>query len=78
MSLVTESFSGAAASGGIALVSALGNLSGFFPPFIVGWIKDLTGNFTGGLLFLAVLSLLTAVQVLFTNSFEGSEATRRV
>jgi MFS transporter, ACS family, tartrate transporter len=76
LSLLTESFSGRAAAGGIALVSAIGNLSGFLPPFIVGWIKDETGGFTGGLIFLAVLSFLGGLQVLLTPWFERREALR--
>ncbi len=46
--LPTAFLSGAAAAGGIAIINALGNLSGFAAPYAVGAIKDATGAFTGG------------------------------
>jgi len=70
LALVSESFSGPAAAGSIAMVSALGNLSGFVPPYAVGWIREMTGNFSYGLLFLAILSLLGALQLLLVPMFE--------
>lgn len=45
---------GAAAAAGIALINSVGNLAGFVSPFIVGWIKDLTGSTNNGLLVIAV------------------------
>ena len=44
---------GAAAAAGIALINSVGNLAGFVSPFIVGWIKDLTGSTNNGLLVIA-------------------------
>jgi MFS family permease len=70
LSMVSEAFSSAEAAGGIAMVSALGNLSGFLPPFAVGLIKDATGSYGLGLLFLAVLSALGGLQLLTTRRFE--------
>lgn len=43
---------GTAAAAGIALINSIGNLGGFAGPFAVGWIKDSTGNFLSGLIFL--------------------------
>jgi MFS transporter, ACS family, tartrate transporter len=37
---------GASAAAGIAAINSLGNLSGFAGPFAMGYLKDLTGNFT--------------------------------
>jgi ACS family tartrate transporter-like MFS transporter len=76
MALVTESFAGRAAPGAIAIVSALGGLSGFVLPAIVGWIRQTSGSFTGGLLFLALLSFLGAAQTLLTPWFEMYEKRR--
>ncbi len=45
---------GTAAAAGIALINSIGNLGGFAGPFVVGWIKDATGNFIYGLIFLGV------------------------
>ena len=44
---------GASAAAGIAAINSLGNLSGFGGPYIMGFLRDLTGNFTAGLLVLA-------------------------
>ena len=52
-SLPTEFLSGAAAAGGIALVNSVGNVGGFVGPYVVGFVKDRTGGFTGGLVVLA-------------------------
>jgi D-galactonate transporter len=62
--LPTAFLSGAAAAGGIAIINALGNLSGFAAPYAVGAIKDATGTFTGGLLLIAAAGLAAMVTVL--------------
>jgi nitrate/nitrite transporter NarK len=62
--LPTAMLSGAAAAGGIALINALGNLGGFVGPFFVGWIKDVTGAFAGGLYGLAGFMILSGMIVL--------------
>jgi D-galactonate transporter len=57
--LPTAYLSGAAAAGGIAVVNSVGNLSGFFGPFAMGYIKDATGSFNGGLWCLAACGLVS-------------------
>jgi ACS family tartrate transporter-like MFS transporter len=52
---------GSAAASGIAWINAVGNLGGFFGPSVVGWAKDYTGSFSGGLYALAGLALMSAV-----------------
>nr|WP_312015178.1 MFS transporter [Bradyrhizobium lablabi] len=52
---------GASAAAGIAAINSLGNLSGFAGPFAMGYLKDLTGGFTAGLLLLAAMGLLGAL-----------------
>jgi ACS family tartrate transporter-like MFS transporter len=52
---------GAAAASGIAWVNSLGILAGGITSPVIGWIKDNTGSFEGGLYFLALLALLGAV-----------------
>jgi ACS family tartrate transporter-like MFS transporter len=52
---------GTAAASGIAWINAVGNLGGFFGPTVVGWAKDYTGSFAGGLYALAGFSLLSAI-----------------
>ena len=41
--LPTAILSGATAAAGIAAINSIGNLSGYFGPFVIGWIKDATG-----------------------------------
>jgi ACS family tartrate transporter-like MFS transporter len=53
--------SGAALAAGIAWINSIGNLGGFFGPWYVGVMKDLTGSFAGGLYGLALLGLISAV-----------------
>jgi ACS family tartrate transporter-like MFS transporter len=45
---------GAAAAGGIALINSLGNLGGFVGPTLMGYMKQTTGGFAGGLTLLAL------------------------
>jgi D-galactonate transporter len=56
--LPTAFLSGAAAAAGIAVINSIGNLAGFAGPFAMGWIKDHTGSYTGGLLLLAGLGIV--------------------
>ena len=60
----TAFLSGAAAAAGIAAINSLGNLAGFFGPFIMGWLKDVTGNFSAGLLAIAACAVMGLVIVL--------------
>jgi ACS family tartrate transporter-like MFS transporter len=55
---------GSAAAVGIAWVNAVGNLAGTVTPFIVGWVKDTTGSFAGGLYVLAGFALMAALVTL--------------
>ena len=65
--LPTAFLSGPAAAGGIAVINSIGNLSGFAGPYAMGWIKDETGSYTGGLLCLAAFGFLSMVTVLLLN-----------
>jgi cyanate permease len=59
--LPTAVLSGAAAAGGIALINALGNLSSVINPWVIGIIRDTTGNFNGGLYWLALMAAMSVV-----------------
>ena len=52
---------------GIAVINSIGNLAGFAGPFAMGWIKDHTGSYTGGLLLLAGLGIIAMGIVLSLN-----------
>jgi MFS transporter, ACS family, tartrate transporter len=53
--------SGSALAAGIAWINSIGNLGGFIGPSYVGFMKDLTGGFAGGLYGLALLGLIAAI-----------------
>jgi ACS family tartrate transporter-like MFS transporter len=63
-SMPTLFLSGPAAAAGIATINSIGNLGGFVGPAMIGWIKDLTGSFLGGLFFVAGLLVISAVLTL--------------
>jgi ACS family tartrate transporter-like MFS transporter len=52
---------GTAAAASIAWINSIGNLGGFFGPWYVGVIKDLTNSYAGGLYGLAFLCVISAV-----------------
>ena len=52
---------GAAAASGIAWVNSLGILAGGVTSPVIGYLKDTTGSFEGGLYFLAALSIVGAL-----------------
>jgi ACS family tartrate transporter-like MFS transporter len=52
---------GTAAAASIAWINSIGNLGGFFGPWYVGVMKDLTGSYAGGLYGLALLCLGAAI-----------------
>jgi ACS family tartrate transporter-like MFS transporter len=56
---------GSAAAAGIAWINSLGNLGGFFGPSIVGWVREQSGSFAGGLYALAAFALMSAVVAAF-------------
>ncbi|MHB8813550.1 MAG: MFS transporter [Steroidobacteraceae bacterium] len=51
---------GTAAAGGLAFINSIGTLGGFFGPFLMGWLKDLTGSFDSGLFLMAVIVMISA------------------
>lgn len=50
---------------GIALINAIGNLSGSIAPPIIGWIKDRTGDYSMGMYFLAGAAAISALASVF-------------
>ncbi len=61
--LPTALLGGMSAAAGIAAVNCFANLAGFFSPAIVGWLNDLTGKSTAGLIFISVAIVLGATLV---------------
>ena len=56
---------GTAAAASLAWINSIGNLGGFFGPWYVGVLKDMTGSFSDGLFGLALLSLVAALVCAF-------------
>jgi MFS transporter, ACS family, tartrate transporter len=62
--LPTAFLSGTAAAGGIAMINSIGNLAGFAGPYAMGWIRDATGSYAGGLLSLSAAGFIAMIIVL--------------
>jgi len=72
--LPTAFLSGSAAAGAIALINSIGNLSGFAGPYAMGWFKDTTGSYTGGLLVLSALAVASALLVWMSSAASPSKS----
>jgi MFS family permease len=57
--------SGTGLAAGFAWINSIGNLGGTVGPYYVGYMKDLTGSFAGGLYGLALLALVAALVCAF-------------
>ena len=69
---------GSTAAAAIAWISSLGNLGGFVGPWYVGFIRDETGSYAGGLYGLALLSLIAAAVCVFSLRIPNSAGAARV
>jgi MFS transporter, ACS family, tartrate transporter len=59
--------SGAASAGGIAAISSLGVIGGFVAPSVIGYLRDLTGDFRYGLGAFGLLAIVLAVALYFAG-----------
>jgi D-galactonate transporter len=73
--LPTAFLSGAAAAAGIAVINSIGNLAGFAGPFAMGWIRDETGSYAGGLLLLAAFGIIAMGILLMIGHDEVPDRT---
>ncbi len=55
------------------MINSIGNVAGFAGPFAMGWIKDHTGSYAGGLLLLAALGIIAMGIVLMPGHNRTSE-----
>ena len=65
---------GTSAAAGIAAINSIGNLSGFAGPYMMGYLKDVTGSFTTGLLVLGACALAGGIAVLSLRTDARLEA----
>jgi MFS transporter, ACS family, tartrate transporter len=59
---------GTAAAGAFALINSFGNLSGFFGPAAVGWLRQITGDYRAGLWMCVAVLVLGAVSMQLLSS----------
>jgi MFS transporter, ACS family, tartrate transporter len=71
--LPTAFLAGAAVAPGIAAINSIGNLAGYFGPFVMGWIKDATGSFALALLTIAACTVIALVVALALGHDERLE-----
>ncbi len=69
---------GAGAAGGIALINAVGNIGGFFGPYIMGIVKNSTHNFAYGLIACGVGVLVTGIIAVLLGNPTAVEGTAPV
>lgn len=62
-----------AAAGAIAMINSVGNLGGFLGPYAMGFIRDATGSFKGGVIFLVACMIVAAGLVMMVRK-TGREA----
>jgi ACS family tartrate transporter-like MFS transporter len=55
---------GSSAAAGIAMINSLGNVGGFVGPYAIGAIIKNTGSANGGLVFVAITLLISAILIL--------------
>jgi MFS family permease len=65
----TRFLTGLAAAGGLAMINSVGVFGGFVGPSIMGYMKDLTGTYNGGLLAMSGFLFLAAVLALFLRRY---------
>jgi ACS family tartrate transporter-like MFS transporter len=73
-SLPTAMLTGTGAAAGLALINSMGNVSGLVGPPIIGALKQDTGDFTAGLMFLAGMLVFGAMMMVIF----GAAARARV
>ncbi|WP_174286254.1 MFS transporter [Sphingomonas bacterium] len=76
--LVSERFSEDNAPLGIAAIGAYSSLAGLIGPWVVGLLKDATGSFVPGMMFLAVMSLASAATLLLNRRLGVSSIPVRI
>jgi ACS family tartrate transporter-like MFS transporter len=59
--LTTRMIGGAAAAGGVAIITMLGALGGFLGPYATGRLRDATDSFASGLYLIGGLALVAAM-----------------
>src|SRR3974390_272170 len=69
----TRFLTGLAAAGGLAMINSVGVFGGFVGPSIMGVVKDWTGSYNGGLVFMSGFLFLAMVLALTMRQFIAQE-----
>lgn len=62
------------AAGAIAMINSIGNLGGFVGPYAMGYIREATGSFNGGVMFLVACLVFASILVLTLRKSKKAEA----
>ena len=73
-SIPTQFLTGAAAATGIATINSIGNLGGFAGPFVIGWLREQSGDYRSGLLSVAATLVFSALLVILLGRLRKSSA----
>ena len=68
----TTFLTGAAAAGAIGMINSVGNIGGFIGPYSIGYLKDLTGNFSLAYIYLSGSLMLSALLMLTLKKKDAS------
>ena len=68
---------GTASAAGLALINSAGSTGGFAGPYVIGWVRDATGSFTGSLLFLAATMAAAAATAVMLGRHMTPVLTRQ-
>ena len=60
----TSFLSGAAAAGAVGLINSVGNIGGWVGPYLIGFVKDLTGSYQWGYIYLAFSLTVAGLTIL--------------
>jgi len=64
------------APGAIGLIGTVGSIGGALVPVVIGGIKDATGSFTGGFLFVSAVLVISAVGIMVARAQLGRVKVR--
>jgi ACS family tartrate transporter-like MFS transporter len=72
----TTFLSGLAAAGAVGMINSFGNLGGFAGPYITGWIRQTTGSFAGGEIYMAASLAAAGLLILTLRKQSPVDAAR--
>ncbi|WP_311970361.1 hypothetical protein [Pseudomonas baltica] len=77
--LPTAAYNGTAAAAVIAIVTSLGNVPGFFSPYIVSWIRETTQSMAAAMyLFSATAALATVLLLIYARVLKSAPEPTQV